>query len=488
MNFEIFENVGNQNILVVGDFMIDKYIDGSVNRISPEAPIPVLSIDSVKYKLGGAGNVVMNVKSFGANVRCVACIGYDENGTMIADELKKNGVDTTYIFRTKRQKTICKTRVVSKNQQFIRIDEELIEAPPKEIFNQICAELQQIMSGIDAVIISDYGKGFVSEDIAQTFIKFARSSGIPVIVDPKGSQYQKYAGATICTPNFKELCEFARKPLKKEDEIEKNCKKMCDSLAIDCVMVTRSEKGISVFDAATGEKNDYPTFVQEVVDVTGAGDTVISIVAIAYSLGADLGYCAKIANKAASIVITKFGVATTTIDEIRFFDSLAKTDKVRSKDSLKMIAMELKKRGKKVVFTNGCFDILHAGHILTFQRAREYGDILIVGLNSDRSIKRLKGENRPIIDEKNRAKLLSSISYIDFVVIFEEDTPHNLIASIVPDVLIKGADWEGNIVGSEIVEKNGGAVMTVPLQKGLSTTKIIDKIVELYGSSDELNE
>lgn len=469
------EQIKNQTVLVVGDMMVDKYILGTVNRISPEAPVPVLHQREVQRKLGGAGNVIVNVVSLGARVRAVGRVGNDEEGAFFCRNLRDLHVDTRYIFI--EGSTITKTRVSASNQQFIRIDEETVTAPSKSVTERISAELDAILSGVTVVVLSDYAKGFLTEELTQRIIIAAKKRGIIVLVDPKGKHVGKYRGATAITPNGKEFMDMTGlAELPEEAKIEEVGLRLCTQADLDYVIFTRSEKGISVIDRADAKKTDYPALKKEVVDVTGAGDTVVATIALMLGAGFPMSECITMANQAASIVISRFGASQTTVEEIKEALGMHVQTGHDQQEILAQIAQQ-KRRGKKVVFTNGCFDLVHAGHISSFRQARSFGDILVVGVNSDESVRRLKGETRPIVSLPHRIALLTALKCVDYVIPFEEDTPQNLIEQVRPDVLVKGKDWEGKrIAGDEFVQAYGGSVRFVELEQGLSTTEIIERI------------
>ncbi|HHY27000.1 MAG TPA: D-glycero-beta-D-manno-heptose 1-phosphate adenylyltransferase [Desulfitobacterium dehalogenans] len=464
-----------QFVLIIGDMMLDKYIIGTVDRISPEAPIPVLRQTEVRRKLGGSGNVILNVASLGARVRVVGRIGNDSEGLFFRETVRELGVDDRYLFESGN--TIVKTRVAAQNQQFIRIDEETIAAPSEDNKYEISAQIDKILQDITVVIISDYAKGFVSEDIAQVIIEAAKTRKIPVLVDPKGKSASKYKGATVITPNNKEFVDLTGlASVPNEENVKIQALRLCEENEYDYLIFTRSEKGISIIDHANGTKTDYPAIVKEVVDVTGAGDTVVSVIALAMAAGFDMDKCAELANLSASIVISKFGAAQTTIEEL----TAALNGNSASMASIGVLLHQLdilRRQGKRIVFTNGCFDLVHAGHISSFKQAREFGDVLVVGINSDKSIRRIKGESRPIVELPHRISLLSAIRYVDYVIPFEEDTPQSLIEQIKPDVLVKGKDWQGKeVAGAEFVKSYGGKVEFIELEQGLSTTTIVERI------------
>lgn len=482
MKVEMLSKIKEETILVFGDYMVDKYIDGNVSRISPEAPIPVVEVNNKLLRLGGAGNVVNNIIALGAKVRVIGCVGDDEDGNFFVNNLNDARVDTNFLKKYKDRKTIVKTRIVSRNQQFLRLDEEKIKEVPEEYKSFIISNLEKVFSGIDSFVISDYGKGSVSKDIAQIMIKYANKNDIPIIVDPKGTDYSKYNSATIITPNTKELEILSNDKLDSEDSIFKAGIEICDSIQLKYLALTRSEKGISLFESSKGSKIDYPTFAKDVIDVTGAGDTVVAIFAILLPLAFDIGEICQMANSAASVVVSKFGASTVSLNEL--LSNIYNTGdfKLVSKETAKYIIDDLKEKGKQIVFTNGCFDLLHVGHVSSFKKAKSLGDVLIVAINSDDSIKQNKGDSRPIIDQNDRIEMISELECVDYVILMEDKTPINLINYLRPDISIKGDDWESKYVPEkEIIEGYGGQLEFISLREGKSTTKIIDKILKVYG-------
>lgn len=480
-HFDI-SNFCGKKIVVFGDFMIDEYLDGSVSRISPEAPIPIVRIKSRTRRVGGAGNVVRNLLALGANVAAIGYISHDENGNWLIERLKEYGADVSGMIQSDDAITSIKTRVTAQNQQLLRYDKEVVKEVPGSVAEKLSSIISDILSDASALIISDYGKGVVTVATASVIISAATACGIPVVVDPKGTDYRKYSGATVCTPNMKELQEAVGKTLATEEEIAVAGKELCNDCNIKYILTTRSEKGMSLIDGSTGEKKDYPAIAREVTDVTGAGDTVISVFTLCLVCGASHDDCCRISNIAASIVVLKFGAAVASPEEI--MKSITDNSKMVSKIFSVQSAMQkvefLRGQGKKIVFTNGCFDIVHAGHISSFMQARKFGDVLFVGVNSDASIRRIKGEKRPIVTQENRLALLEALSCVDYLVLFDDDTPEELIRVIKPDVLVKGKDWEGKAVaGGDFVKSYGGKVCFIELEQGLSTTNIIKKILEV---------
>lgn len=478
------ERIVGKKVLVFGDLMVDEYLQGSASRISPEAPVPVVHVQKVIQRLGGAGNVVLNLRALGAEVGVVSCIGNDKNGDWIADTLRNYQVDTAGILKSDSRITSVKTRVTAQNQQLLRYDREKVSEVGAEFTAFLQRSISQFMLGCCVVIISDYGKGVVTTQNVQLLIHEAKKRNLPVIVDPKGTDYKKYGGASVCTPNMKELQSAVGEELYTEDEIARAAKQLCQNCGIDNILATRSEKGMSFIYGDKGEKLDFPAVSKEVLDVTGAGDTVISIFSLCYALGGSIPDCCRLSNLAASIVVSKFGAATASIAEI--YRIMGEPDEGESKVLSLEVALRkavfLRQQGKKIVFTNGCFDLVHAGHISSFRQAKQFGNVLFLGVNSDASIRAIKGDKRPIVDLENRLRLLQEIECVDYLVPFEEDTPQKLIEAIKPDVLVKGKDWEGKpVAGADFVRSYGGEVKFIDLEQGLSTTNIIEKILTVYG-------
>lgn len=472
----------NVTVLIVGDYMLDNYIGGNVERISPEAPIPVLNVTWERTQLGGAGNVVNNLQALSAKTRVLSCIGQDPDGDNLVAMLSQSGADTLFLQRSDAVTTIRKTRVVAKSQQVVRIDWEKGTWLPTEFFEYVTQNLDDIFSGVDILLLSDYGKGTLTFEMTQMLIKKAREVNIPVLVDPKGSDWEKYRGATMCTPNLKELSVVCGTNFTQtmEAEIREAAHDLCKQLEMDYLLVTRSEKGMSLI-SKDGVKADYPAKEQEVIDVSGAGDTVISTMALGMVAGFDMGACCRLANEAAAIVVSKFGTATVSIEELIGAELFSARKKRITKEDAGYLSKFLHEHGKRIVFTNGCFDLVHAGHVFSLEQAKSHGDVLVVGINSDASVKRLKGELRPVVNENDRAYLLQSLGVVDYVIIFDEDTPAELIQAVQPDVLVKGKDYEGKeVVGSEVVHARGGKVELIDLKAGLSTTAIIQKIRTAY--------
>ena len=476
MNLNVKKEISKLNILVFGDYMIDEYIEGDVSRISPEAPVPVLNIKTKEKKIGGAGNVINNIISLGANVKAIGRIGQDENGRFIKNYFSANNVDSSYLFEDSNYNTIIKTRVVSKNQQFIRLDKEDKIDISNDIISKINNNLDNLLANVDVVVISDYAKGNITRESIKEIIEFCNEKCIPVIVDPKGNNYTKYIGVTICTPNLKELSEVSNKKISSEEELKDASIKLINKLNLQYLVLTRSEKGISLIDKK-GNKADFPALKKEVIDVSGAGDTVVAALSVFIGLKYDMKKICKLANIAASVVVSKFGTSTVNLDEMKNIIEDSYNDKILSEDKLREIVDELKKRNLRISFTNGCFDLLHAGHIDSLKQAKSYGDILIVGVNSDESVKNNKGNNRPIIQENFRLMMLSSLECVDYLVLFNDETAEKLVQLIKPDFYVKGEEYKDTITPEvKVVNSYGGKCEFIKIKSDISTSKIIDKI------------
>ncbi len=476
MTIEKLGKVSEIKVLLFGDFMVDKYIYGKVSRISPEAPVPVLEVSSKQFKLGGAGNVVNNIITLGASVRVLGCVGEDADGAWIVSELSGKGIEAGHIRKFPQVQTISKTRLVSKNQQFLRYDEEKVEDIPTEYIAYIKQNADAIFAGVHVMVLSDYGKGAVTKEAAQFLIGQAKERGIPAVVDPKGADYSKYAGANVCTPNVKELRDVSGKILHSEESLTAAGEEVREQANLEYLLLTRSEKGVSLFGKGGGKK-DFPAASKDVVDVTGAGDTVVSTVALMMAAGFSLEDCCILSNIAASIVCSKFGAATLSLNEL--MEQIVNSGEFKLVDlvTAKYVMASLKEKGKKIVFTNGCFDMLHAGHLASFLQARKFGDVLVAAVNSDASVKRLKGEERPIVEQTYRLRMLCALECIDYVILMEDDTPVRIIQELKPDVTVKGKDWEHkDIPERRVVESYGGEVKFIDLEGGLSTTSLIGKI------------
>lgn len=459
------------NILVVGDFMIDHYLWGSCSRISPEAPVQVVDIKNESSKLGGAGNVVLNLLSLNAKVDISTVLGFDKNSEIIVKMLEDLNIDTSLIEYEKERVASKKTRILASHQQIIRFDKETKDYISKKTEDKLEKKISKKMKKYDAVLLSDYAKGVLTPSFTQSIIKEANKNSVPVLVDPKGDDYSKYFGATLLTPNKKEAMSATNINIKDEESLLKAVKKLKNDVNLKYSLITLSEDGMAIYDKKLIK---IPTIAREVYDVTGAGDTVLAALGVGLSIGFDIQKAANFATSAAAVVVAKLGSATANFEEIINYEKKIKQDKFEEKIlTCKELKNILSQTDKKIVFTNGCFDILHVGHVKYLQKAKELGDILIVGLNSDSSVKKLKGKNRPINNEDDRATLLSALFFVDFVVIFNEETPYKLIKELKPNILVKGADYKNkDVVGSDLVDE----VILIDFVKGKSTTGVIEMI------------
>ncbi|ACZ12828.1 D-glycero-beta-D-manno-heptose-7-phosphate kinase [Sulfurospirillum deleyianum] len=460
------------SLLVIGDVMLDHYLWGKCERISPEAPVQVVDVQKESVLLGGAGNVVNNLLSLGANVSVLSVVGDDENGNELLAMLEALGADAKGIVRQEGRKTSKKSRVIASHQQVVRFDseskDEINEASSLALLRACEAYLPQV----DAILLSDYGKGVLTPSFTCNIISLAKKHDKPLLVDPKGDDYSKYRGATLITPNKKEASIASKIAIKDEESLKKAGNFLKESLDLAYAIITLSEDGMAIFGNTF---HKMPTVAREVYDVTGAGDTVLASLAYALTCGLSMQEAASFANAAAAVVVGKIGSATVTLDEVDAYEhalrSATSESKIKTKEQ--MLRLLKAKKGQKIVFTNGCFDILHVGHVKYLEVAKSFGDMLIVGLNSDASIKRLKGPSRPINALEDRAYILAGLESVSYVVPFEEDTPLELIEAIMPDVLVKGADYEGKeVVGSHIAKE----VRLVHFVEGKSTTNIIKKV------------
>jgi D-beta-D-heptose 7-phosphate kinase/D-beta-D-heptose 1-phosphate adenosyltransferase len=459
-----------QNILVIGDFMIDHYLWGKSDRVSPEAPVPVVEVVKEEDRLGGAGNVVNNLISLGANVIVSTVLG-DENERMLKLLNEKN-IDTSGIFIDENRKTIIKSRVISSHQQVIRYDKESKEDILKEYEEKIINFVKENISKVDVILLSDYAKGVLTESLTQNIINLANENSKKLIIDPKNNFY-KYQNAYMIKPNKKELSVATGIEINSKEDLLKAGWALKEELNLEYLLVTLSEDGMALFGE---EFIQIPTLAKEVFDVTGAGDTVLASLGYFLAKNDDLSDAMHFANAAAAVVVGKVGSAVVTIDEILHYEKNIDNSvehKIVKFDEIEELSESLHKDNKKIVFTNGCFDILHLGHVKYLQKARALGDTLIVGVNSNDSVSKLKGPTRPVNDEFDRAYLLASLEVVDYVVIFKEDTPYALIKKVKPDILVKGADYKDKeVVGSDIAKE----VKLIEFVDGKSTTSIIERM------------
>ncbi|WP_420245666.1 D-glycero-beta-D-manno-heptose-7-phosphate kinase [Roseiterribacter gracilis] len=462
-------------LLVVGDAMLDRFVAGTVERISPEAPIPILRVERRAEMPGGAGNVVANLLALGARVAFVAVVGDDEAGRVLAG-FPDERLERALVVEPGRPTTV-KTRFVAGTQQLLRIDEETTTAISPASEDAVLRAVENNLKQAGAVILSDYGKGVLTPRVCQGIIKLARAAKVPVLVDPKGADYTRYDGATAVTPNRRELEQATGRVARHDDEVEAAARSLIAKHHFDALIATRSEQGLSVVRATDAQH--IPARAREIFDVSGAGDTVMATLAAAVATGASLTDAAALANAAGGVAVAKPGTATVSRDELVHALELHDETKFLARDGAAGRVETWRRRGLKVAFTNGCFDILHPGHVHLLRQARATADKLIVGLNSDASVKRLKGPARPVNDERARAQVLASLADVDAVVVFEEDTPLQLLDALHPDVLVKGADYTiEQVVGADLVQSYGGKVVLAELVPDQSTTKTIARMAK----------
>jgi D-beta-D-heptose 7-phosphate kinase/D-beta-D-heptose 1-phosphate adenosyltransferase len=460
-------------ILILGDLILDVYYKGNAGRISPEAPVPIVTVEDVAMKLGGAANVANNVSKLNSSPVVIGLLGEDDNGLHLKHLLDANHIEN-YLLKTD-DSTITKIRVVAGIQQLVRVDFEKKLFVSSFLEKQVTDTIKQNIEGKDIIILSDYGKGFATTPICRLLIESCRKKKKILIVDPKGTDWEKYRGATIVTPNLKELSVIAGKEIVNEDTvIEEIGRHMINKYDLDYLLVTRSEKGMTFLDQ--NKAYHIRTEAAEVYDVSGAGDTVVAVLAVALASSMPFKEAVSIANKAAGIVVGKVGTVPITYGELQSsIGRLNSLHKIYTEDNCDDIIEYLRTMRKTIVFTNGCFDLLHKGHVLYLQEAKTKGDILVVGLNSDASVRALKGNSRPIKNEEERSVILSSLKVVDFVITFNSSTPYNLIRKIKPDVLVKGGDYRiKEVVGREFAKET----VIIPYAEGYSTTSTINQIMK----------
>lgn len=467
-------DLARSRVLVIGDVMLDGYLHGTTSRISPEAPVPIVRIDREEFRVGGAGNVALNIAALGAKSSLLALVGRDQYADTLHNMIAESGARAKLI-STAGKPTIFKKRVISKNHQLLRIDyENVFDADDASLLEPI---LEQWLRDTDVVVLSDYAKGTLTN--ARRIIDMARAAGKPVLVDPKGSDFKKYTGATAITPNLSEF-EAVAGSCKDDSEIAEKAEKMLNDFNLDAILITKSERGMTLVQRGIPPLH-LPTLAREVFDVTGAGDTVIATLASVLGAGVPLSEAVYLSNVAAGVVVGKFGTATVTPSEVRLHmqrQRISLSPKVVDDLSILLdILSEIRKKGEVIVLTNGCFDLLHPGHIDYLRRARELGDRLIVLVNDDASVSMLKGPGRPINDLNFRQKMLAALESVDYVCHFSTVTPATQIEAIRPDVLVKGGDYKtSDIVGSEYVLAHDGRVEILPIVDEYSSSNIIDKI------------
>jgi D-beta-D-heptose 7-phosphate kinase/D-beta-D-heptose 1-phosphate adenosyltransferase len=467
----------NTHVLVIGDIMLDRYIWGDVERVSPEAPVPIVRAVHRSEQPGGAANVAMNLTGLGAKASLFGFCGQDADRHSLGVCLEKAGV-TAHLTSVETHPTTTKLRIVAGQQQMLRLDTEKTEEYSAKAYQDLMAKVEAAIPSADAIVLSDYAKGVLSETVCQSLIEKARQQGIPVLVDPKQRSFTRYRGATTICPNLNELSVATDVVAKDLSTILSAGQAMVSELSLEYLTVTLSEKGIAVL--RSDGSSISPAVARQVFDVSGAGDTVIATLALALASGLEIETAVQLANVAAGIVVSKVGTVPIVRDELLTSlmpeIELQPREKVLTADRLKTRVSAWRSSGESVVFTNGCFDLLHIGHITLLEDARRQGDRLIVGINSDASVSGLKGPTRPMVGQRERAYVLAALAAVDAVVIFDEPTPLHLIEAVRPDVIVKGGDYnEDTVVGAKEVRSWGGRVKIVPIVEGFSTTKLIAK-------------
>jgi len=467
-------------VLVLGDIMLDRYWQGATTRISPEAPVPVVRVEQINDRPGGAGNVALNIAALGVGATLGGFTGRDEMADSLQDMLEGAGVKCAFE-RLAEVPTITKLRVISRQQQLIRLDFE--EQDFVGAGHSLLASATDLLAGCGALVLSDYAKGALAEP--QPLIAAARVAGVPVLVDPKGSDFSRYHGASLLTPNLHEF-EAVVGRCRSEQALVAAGEKLMAELELEALLITRGEHGMTLLRPGCDELH-LPARAREVFDVTGAGDTVIAVLAAAVAGGAELPEAVALANMAASIVVGKLGTAAVSAPELRRAMQADQGSErgALSLDQLEIAVADARTQGERVVFTNGCFDIIHAGHVSYLEQARQLGDRLVVAVNSDASVRKLKGKGRPINPQDRRMAVLAGLEAVDWVVCFDADTPEDLLRALRPDVLVKGGDYDKEgVVGWEIVHEYGGTVEVLGFVDNVSTTAIVERIQSGEGQQD----
>jgi D-beta-D-heptose 7-phosphate kinase / D-beta-D-heptose 1-phosphate adenosyltransferase len=461
-------------VLVVGDVMLDRHVHGHVRRISPEAPVPVVSLAGEVHNPGGAGNVAAALAGLGSSVTLAGLVGADAEGSQLLDALHTKGVGRLALSEGPGLQTITKTRILSEgHQQLLRLDRDGDRAAFAAAAAGLLGRILPLVDQQAAVVLADYEKGTITPELARGIIDRCRRRGIPCVVDPKKADFTAYARATVVTPNLLEAERAAGRPLPEDNAVARAAGELRAALGLDAMLITRGPEGMTL--SSSEGITHIPAQIRDVADVTGAGDTVVAVLAACLASGWDLAEACRLANLAAGIAVSHPGPYVVHADELAMAWK-GMSPKVLSREAAHRRAIEARRRGRKIVFTNGCFDILHAGHLASLEGAKRLGDLLVVGLNSDASVRGLKGDSRPVIGQENRANLLAGLACVDIVVVFDESTPEALIRQIDPHVLVKGGDYTvDQIAGADFVQGRGGQVVALPLVPGLSSTAILER-------------
>jgi D-beta-D-heptose 7-phosphate kinase/D-beta-D-heptose 1-phosphate adenosyltransferase len=484
----VVQNLGSPRVLLAGDFLLDIYVYGDALRISPEAPVPVLKVVSREHRPGGAASVAADLAALGARTFCLGTVGKDTNAEVLRRLLEQTGADISGIVEADDRCTITKQRFVGlaqhrHPQQLLRVDEEIDTHLKDEQYRRLLDICKQKISQVDIVCLQDYNKGLFENEFCRDIIKIAKSADKKVLVDPApGADFAKYAHASVLTPNRMEASIAAGVEIKTIDDAAKAAKILIDKLSLEAVVITLDKDG--AYLKAGSLEEHIPTVVRNVYDVSGAGDMVLASLAVTLAAGIDYKTAVQIANIAGGIEVEKFGTATVSIEEIvnELMSRKQKSgSKIKSIDQLTDELKSHKNHGHKIVFTNGCFDVLHRGHIEFLGFCKAQGDIVVLGLNSDKSVKEIKGPDRPVNNQLDRAVVLSALESIDYIVIFDEPDPLETIKKVQPNVLVKGQDWEEKgVIGREFVESTGGKVVLAPIVEGKSSTSTIEKLKSLW--------
>ncbi len=463
-------------VAVAGDLMLDETWTGSVERVAPEAPVPLLSLAAMSRRAGGAGNVVENLATLGARVVTLGAVGPGEEGAWLARRLTSLAGASGTIVVDPLRATPVKRRMVSEGRQMLRVDEELASSLSPAAGRELLAAVKGAIDAADVLLLSDYAKGTLTPDLTAALLDAARRKGIPALVDPKGRDYARYRGATMVTPNRRELETVTGETARDLPAVARLGARLLEELALEAVLVKLSEDGMLLLERGQ-EPRRITAHAREVFDVTGAGDTVLAALGVATGCGLGLFDAAAVANRAAGCAVARVGTAPVHWADLLEGAPSGPHEKLVDRAHVPALSSMLRRAHRKVVFTNGCFDLLHPGHVKLLREARKGGDLLVVGLNSDASVARLKGEGRPILSAADRAQVLGGLDAVDFVVIFDEDTPEAIISELRPQTLVKGGDYtEESVVGARFVRSYGGNVVLVPLVEGRSTSSMVTRL------------
>ena len=473
-------------VLVVGDVMCDVYLWGTIERISPEAPVPILTCQDRQYVLGGAANVAANLRALGCRVRLLGVVGTDTAGQRVRELLHQQGIADTWLLDDAQRPTTEKTRLMAHQQQVLRLDQESRAPLAPHLAAQIVQTGNTLLAEVDGVICSDYAKGVCVASVLAPLFAAARAAGRPIIVDPKVRDFALYRGATVLTPNVAEVERASGSTVDQPEVLAQAVQTLLQHSQAEAMLVTRGKEGLSLFHPPQAAVH-IAARARDVFDMTGAGDTVTAVFTMALLTGCSMVEAARVANMAAGIVVGKLGTAVVLPEELRTAlreEPFPGSRKIVPRESLAMVVQAHRQRGERIVFTNGCFDLLHVGHIHYLQHARALGERLIVGLNDDASVHRLKGEGRPVMPQDERGRILAALTCVDYVTTFSESTPLALIQLVRPDILVKGGDYTPDtVVGRDVVEAYGGIVHIAPYVSGVSTTALVETIMQRHSNN-----